>query len=107
MINEHTVISSGIKSALAGHNTNPSRRILLNNVNILDKKSRCWDWFIRKETDRTRLLQQKKGGRDLLEQIVEAFPGSKGRSYFPRISQLLTQQYTIQHGHSAEERAVS
>jgi hypothetical protein len=44
------VISSGIKSALAEHSTDSSRRALLNNVNILDKKPRHWDRFTREET---------------------------------------------------------
>jgi hypothetical protein len=51
MINEHFVIFSGIQSALAEHSAYPSHRILLNNVNILGKKSRRWGRFSREETE--------------------------------------------------------
>jgi hypothetical protein len=46
-----TIISNGIKSALAEHSTHSSRRILLNNASILDKKSRRRERLARDETE--------------------------------------------------------
>jgi hypothetical protein len=51
MINKIAVISNGIKSRLMENSTDPSRRILLNNASILDKKSRCRDRLTRDETE--------------------------------------------------------